>query len=159
MKIGTALILAGAVLVLLGAFLFWYDSASAPVAEERSRLGDSDTPFVPLDSFSIEVVDTDEARAQGLSGRTEVPERYGMLFVFPEAGRYGFWMKDMFVAIDIIWLAEDGTILAIDEAISPETYPRSFYPPQSVRFVLETKAGEARRSGWEAGTKLDISNY
>ena len=159
MKFGTILIVLGGILVVLGAWSFFLTPASAPAPETLPRGAVDTIPTVSLAEFSIEVADTGEARTQGLSGREEVPERFGMLFVFPEAGRYGFWMKDMRVAIDIIWLAEDGTVLAIDEAVSPETYPHSFYPPQPVRFVLETKAGEAQRSGWEVGTKLDISNY
>jgi uncharacterized membrane protein (UPF0127 family) len=65
-------------------------------------------------------------------------------------------MKDMFVSIDIIWLADDGTVLAIDESVSPSTYPTPFYPPQPVRLVLETRAGETRAQGWTVGTKIPL---
>lgn len=63
-------------------------------------------------------------------------------------------MKDMLVPIDIIWLSDEGAILGIEEAVTPESYPDVFYPPSPVRYVLETRAGEARRMGWEAGTTI-----
>ena len=124
--------------------------APAPVVYESSEA------LTETSSFEFEVVASPEARAQGLSGRTEVPSGYGMLFVFDVADRYGFWMKDMFVPIDIIWLANDGTILAIEKNVSPATYPKPFYPPQPVRLVLETRPGEAEAQGWGIGTRLTL---
>ncbi len=62
----------------------------------------------------FEVVTTQAAQAQGLGGRSDVPENYGMLFVFPTDQRVGFWMKDMQVPIDIIWLSDTGAVLGIE---------------------------------------------
>jgi len=104
----------------------------------------------------FEVVTTAAAQERGLGGRTEVPENYGMLFVFSQAGNYGFWMKDMLVPIDVIWLGTDGTILKIDANVQPNTYPAAFYPPKPVKYVLETRANEAARRGWELGTKVQL---
>jgi uncharacterized membrane protein (UPF0127 family) len=106
--------------------------------------------------FTFELADTESKRTQGLSGRTELPAGYGMLFVFERAGRYGFWMKDMHVSIDIIWLTDDGVILDIEENVAPETYPTPFYPPVPVRYVLETREGEATAQGWRAGTRIAL---
>ncbi len=107
-------------------------------------------------SFTFEVVDTEAAREQGLSGRSSIPSNYGMLFVFPQSGDYGFWMKDMLVSIDILWLSEDGTILGIEESVSPASFPATFYPPEPVRYVLETQVGEWQRQGWSIGSVVPI---
>ncbi len=124
----------------------------------RSERVESEAVFEPVmeQQFSFELADTDAKRVQGLSGRREIPENYGLLFVFPRADNYGFWMKDMYVSIDIAWLSNDGTVLKIDEAVSPDTYPQAFYPPSPVRFVLETKAGEMRRQGWDEGMRVPL---
>lgn len=106
--------------------------------------------------MDIEIVDTEEGRIQGLSGRTHIPDHYGMLFVFPTADRYGFWMKDMHVAIDIVWVRDDGTIAGIEHSVSPDTYPTSFYAPEPVRYVLETRAGYAQDMGWDIGSVVPI---
>jgi uncharacterized membrane protein (UPF0127 family) len=109
----------------------------------------SDTP-----AFQFETVTTPAAQAQGLGGRSVIPHDYGMLFVFNKPDRYGFWMKDMLVPIDIIWLSDSGAVLGIIGSLSPQTYPRVFYPPEPVRYVLETRAGEARAQGWSIGSVI-----
>src|SRR3989344_8940875 len=52
----------------------------------------------------IEIADTQEKQKKGLSGRDNLPEDSGMLFVFKEEGHHQFWMKDMNFSIDIIWI-------------------------------------------------------
>ncbi len=111
---------------------------------------------VSVSGFTYDRVTSPAAQALGLGGREDVPENYGMLFVFTTDGSYGFWMKDMLVPIDIIWLSDTGAILKVDADVATSTYPTVFYPPQPVRYVLETRAGEAARQGWEAGTQLSI---
>ncbi len=106
--------------------------------------------------FSFEIASTSEQRARGLSGRDSIPNDYGMLFVFSHPDLYGFWMKDMKVAIDIIYLDESGTIIGIEPNISPETYPAVFYPPTPVSYVLETRAGEATRQSWRLGSTISL---
>lgn len=133
-------------IAVLGLALFLYTRQSGGQASEPALQS----------AFRFEIADTDAERMQGLSGRADVPHSYGLLFVFDHAERYGFWMKDMLVPIDMIWLADDGTILAIDEAVSPDTYPTPFYPPRPVTRVLETRAGEARAQGWGVGTLIPL---
>lgn len=107
--------------------------------------------------LTFEIVRTPEAHAKGLGGRAEIPHDYGMLFVFQKADTYSFWMKDMLVPIDILWLHDDGTILKIDREISPSTYPSTtFSAPANVRLVLELRAGEAQRHGWSVGDTIAL---
>ncbi len=107
-------------------------------------------------SMRFEIADTPQTQRKGLGGRTPIPDDYGMLFVFPEKGRYGIWMKDMVEPIDIIWLNDDGSIILINHSVSPSTYPEIFYPPVPVTYVLETRAGYALDHGWEVGTKVAL---
>lgn len=137
-------------LAAIGSLYFVFAKESS--FEESSRVFEA-APDAP---FRFEIADSQEERVQGLSGRREVPANYGLLFVFEELGSPGFWMKDMHVSIDIIWLSEDGTILGIEEAVSPRTYPEAFYPPVPVKLVLETRAYEARAQGWEVGSRVPL---
>lgn len=133
-----------------------YIAATAPeAASSGAQVAPSGT-VEEKPAFRIEVVDTPAARAQGLSGRRSIPENYGMLFIFEAKGNYGFWMKDMYVPIDIAWLADDGTVLGVVEAYDPSTYPEAVYPPEPVRYVLETRAGEMRRQGWGEGSRFAL---
>lgn len=87
--------------------------------------------------FPVEIADTEVKRETGLSGRTSLPHHQGMLFVFDTPGTYGFWMKDMKIPIDIVWIGANMRVLGTEKNVSPDTFPRVFYPPGPVRFVLE----------------------
>ncbi len=111
--------------------------------------------ILPIDAgITYEVVSTPEAMAKGLGGRSDIPHDYGMLFVFATPNIYHFWMKDMLVPIDILWLSTDGTIIGIDASVSPDTYPTTFAPPRPARFVLEMRAGEAKLKNLEIDSRL-----
>jgi hypothetical protein len=116
----------------------------------------TNAPSVVYSLSDIEFADTSLERERGLSGRAVLPDDYGMLFVFPEPDLYGFWMKDMLVPIDIIWVNADGTIAGITESISPDTYPAAFFPPAPVPYVLEVRAGLSRERGWATSTALSL---
>ena len=83
--------------------------------------------------------------------RRIMPENRGMLFVFPSDGIYAFWMKGMLFSIDMLWLAADGTIVYLVQNASPDTYPHSFVPDKTARYVLELPAGFARSHGVGVG--------
>jgi uncharacterized protein len=105
---------------------------------------------------TIEISDESHEREQGLSGRTTLPDDYGMLFIFPRAELHGFWMKDMRIPIDIIWLASDHTIVGITHNVSPDSYPAVIYPPSPVPYVLEVRSGLAHERGWATSTLLSL---
>ncbi|MBI2013734.1 MAG: DUF192 domain-containing protein [Candidatus Colwellbacteria bacterium] len=104
----------------------------------------------------VEIADTDEKRALGLSGREELKDDHGMLFIFENKHIPGFWMKDMNFAIDIIWIGEDFIVRDITPNLLPETYPQAFYPREPVLYVLEVSAGWAARHNIEVGATLNF---
>jgi hypothetical protein len=118
--------------------------APANEASRTIRIGN-----VPI---HIEVADTKEARAQGLSGREQLPANNGLLFVFDELGTHGIWMKNMRFGIDILWIAPFNTtsssggreayrIVDIKENARPESFPETFYSQAPALYVLEVNAG------------------
>ena len=104
----------------------------------------------------FEIVKDLVGQEKGLGGRSTIPDNYGMLFVFPNDGSYGFWMKDMLTSIDMIWISDNGTILGITSNVAPSTYPNVFYPPTPVHFVIETKVGLAIEKKWKTGTRITL---
>ena len=105
-------------------------------------------------SFKVEIADTDEERALGLSGRTNLSEGSGVLFVLETTGRYGFWMKDMNFSIDIIWIDENFRITGIEKNVLPETYPEVFYPNEAIKYVLELPAGSSDKYRIDIGAVI-----
>lgn len=110
-------------------------------------------------SLKIEYAITHEARERGLGGRESIPSDYGMLFVFPEDARYGFWMKDMLVPLDIFWLDAQGQVVSLSEEVATSSYPHVFYPSAPARYVLETASGFAEAHAIATGTPLLLKNF
>jgi len=100
------------------------------------------------------VASTSEMRQLGLSGTRSLPKDSGMLFIFPETDFHGFWMKDMNYPLDIIWIDPRNTVTSISTNISPQTFPKVFYPNEKIKFVLELNTGGAHDYGIATGTKL-----
>lgn len=109
-------------------------------------------------SLTLELATTGAAHEKGLSGRSAVPEGSGMLFVFEKSDKYGIWMKDMLVPIDIFWLDEEGKVVSFISDADPTSYPNVFYPTAPARYVLETAAGFARAHDIATGSSLLLQN-
>ncbi|RUW98460.1 DUF192 domain-containing protein, partial [Mesorhizobium sp. M2A.F.Ca.ET.037.01.1.1] len=74
------------------------------------------------------------------------------LFVFDRTDEVDFWMKNTPMALDLVFVGEDGRIKAIKRG-EPES-EAIISPGQPVRFVLELKAGTAARDGIKEGDFL-----
>ncbi|MBI2630639.1 DUF192 domain-containing protein [Candidatus Nomurabacteria bacterium] len=111
----------------------------------------------------VDVARTDAEKSKGLSGKDKLNENEGMLFVFEEAGRYPFWMKDMKFPIDIIWLmpAESGdnsllTAVYIERNAKPESYPNTFNPKVDSKYVLEVVSGLSEKNNLKIGDTIFV---
>jgi uncharacterized protein len=115
--------------------------------------------YVELPGVKIEVTlaRTPAEHAQGLSGRPSLGEYEGMFFIFETPGKYGFWMKDMNFAIDMIWLDEAGKIIYIKKDARPESYPSTFGPDQNAKYVLETVSGLADSVDLKVGDQAEFT--
>lgn len=136
-----------AITVILVSLLLFY----VPVLPATAEFGGA--------TLQIEYARTPAERELGLGGRNHVPEGYGMLFVFPKDDRYGFWMKDTRVPLDIFWIDAKGHVVFIASDVATTTFPDVFYPPQPARYVLETAAGFSRTFRIVVGTPLLLKNF
>ena len=119
-------------------------------------------PSVELGGVRIraELATSSAAIQKGLSGRAALEADAGMLFIFPQADRYRFWMPDMHFPLDIIWIY-NGIITDMDEDVSDTFDPAhpDFYSPSSpVHYVLEVNAGFARKHGLHIGDPVRFNN-
>lgn len=102
--------------------------------------------------ITAEVARTSEQRAIGLMHRPTMPPNEGMLFVFEEPGQQCFWMKNTLLPLSIAFLADDGSIVNIDE-MQPQTLD-SHCSKKPVRFVLEMNKGWFDKRAIKAGAKI-----
>src|SRR5579885_2114836 len=63
--------------------------------------------------FTVEIADTDATRERGLMYRRDLPAGRGMLFDFFKDQPVGFWMKNTYIPLDMIFIRGDGRIVSI----------------------------------------------
>lgn len=96
-----------------------------------------------------EVADTEELRQNGLMYRDSLEQDKGMLFVFDESDRRGFWMKNTRIPLSIAFLSDSGEILNI-ENMQPYDEASSYSVSPS-KCALEMNQGWFRRNGIKSG--------
>jgi uncharacterized protein len=118
-----------------------------------------DVPTLTFENGTVvylEIADTEEERRQGLSERARLNLNSGLLFVHDARETPTYWMKDMLIPLDFIWI-DDGVVVGLDENAEPETSPSTFYsPPSPITHVLEVNAGFIELHDISVGNSVDI---
>lgn len=105
---------------------------------------------VPL---TVYLADTPERRELGLMHVRSLPDDRGMLFIYPDAKRHSFWMRNTFVPLSLAYIRDDGTI---DQLVDMEPHDERPHPSVgSVRFVLEVRQGWFREHQVAVGDRLE----
>jgi len=111
----------------------------------------------------VEMADTNQKRAKGLSERAHLPEDNGMFFTFATDNVVPpFWMKDMLIPIDIVWI-DDAKIIQIDHNAVPEpgvpdNQLKLYVPNQKIDYVLEVNAGFMKEHNIEVGAEVNLES-
>ena len=74
--------------------------------------------------FPVELADSPDKRIRGLSGRASLDARPGMLFIFEKPERFRFWMREMEIPLDIVWIGSNCEVVDVSEDFTfqaPET--------------------------------------
>lgn len=88
----------------------------------------------------------------GLMFRRQMAQHEGMLFVYEALERRCFWMKNTILPLSIAFLADDGTVVNIED-MQPQTLD-SHCSTQPVRYALEMHQGWFAKRGIKAGSKI-----
>jgi len=108
----------------------------------------------------VEIAQTDEQRAKGLSFREDLKQYSGLLFDFKGLNKQPiFWMKDMLIPIDIIWIKND-KIVKINANAQPEksgTLEKNYKlykAPSVIDYVLEVNGNWCDQNGVSVGDEV-----
>ena len=137
-------------LILISLFFVYYNFQS-----QESVGGKMLSLKVNNTYINVEIADTAEERARGLSGRSSISEGDGMLFIFDKPAFHSFWMKEMNFPIDIIWIGEDYKIVDITKSVFPDSFPQTFQSQAPVKYVLEVSAGLSDRRNIKVGDNVE----
>ena len=107
----------------------------------------------------VELAITPEDRQRGLMERDLLEKDNGMLFVFSEEDAYSFWMKNMKISLDIIWINADGNVVYFVEGAPPcvQSPCQTYSPNADALYVLEVNPGVIDMLGIEENTEVVIS--
>ncbi len=105
---------------------------------------------------NLQVARTSEARAQGLMGRTSLPQDGGMAFLFDEETTAAFWMKDTLIPLSILFWQSDGRIIDILDMRPCRADPCPMYRASGPYVgAIEMNRGAFERLGVEVGDTLE----
>lgn len=108
----------------------------------------------------VEIADNNEKRELGLMFRENLPEKAGMLFMLDKEEKVPFWMKNMRISLDIIWIDSKLRIIDITKNVEPclnDTNPCTIYKPkEAVKYVLEVKGGFVDKYNIRIGDIIEL---
>lgn len=109
----------------------------------------------------VEVADDDQKRAYGLMNRDRLPKDQGMLFIFDEAERRSFWMKNTRIPLSIAYFDKGRVLREIIDmhpdpitAIQNKTYPSH----TEAQYALEMNVGWFERNKIRPGVSFRFAD-
>ncbi|MFB6101405.1 MAG: DUF192 domain-containing protein [Haloplanus sp.] len=126
-----------------------YDTATVVIRDQNGT---------QLATVDVWVADTWTKRYVGLSRTDALEPGQGMLFVHDEEGNHAYVMRDMDFPLDMLFIAENGTITTIHHAPLPSARTGGDLEHYSGRakYVLEVPMGYTNETGVEVGDRVRI---
>ena len=94
--------------------------------------------------LNVEIANTEPARSKGLSGRSELKEGTGMLFVFDKPNIWTFWMKDTKIPLSIGFFNSNKKLLQSTDMppnIAGAESEKFYRSPKETKYALEVPMG------------------
>jgi uncharacterized membrane protein (UPF0127 family) len=103
--------------------------------------------------FFVEVMRTEAERERGLMFRRSLPQDRGMLFDFETERPVQMWMKNTYIALDMIFISRTGKVVGLAEDTEPLS-ERIISSGAPAAGVIEVNAGAAARIGLKIGDRV-----
>lgn len=103
-----------------------------------------------LESIAIEIAEDRNEIQYGMMYRKSIDPQTGMLFIMEKQQRQSFYMKNTYVALDIIYINDSLRVVSIQENAEP-LQEKSLPSEGPALYVLEVAGGYCQRHGIEAG--------
>jgi len=112
-------------------------------------------------TFYLYVARTPKDREIGLSKYNNIPQNFGMIFLFDKSDFYSFWMKGMRFPIDIIFI-KDYRVVTVYQNVSPPKGQKEgllrYKPKSRADRVLEINSGLSQTYNIKEGDLVKLKN-
>ena len=117
--------------------------------------------FYPKDSKSValdcEIAKGFFAKLKGLMSRDSLSKNSGMIFLFSFSGFRVFWMKNVKIPLDIIFINKNLEVIMIYEApVEKRFFYKKYWSSGFCKYVVECNMGFCKESNIVVGTKISI---
>jgi len=142
-----------ALVVIFGAIFLIYRQMQQKNPEQKIKINEHE--------ITVELVQTQKARENGLSKRNSLNENHGMLFIFEPSSYPQMWMREMNFPIDIIWINKNYEIVYIKKQALP--CPRNqnlctlYTPGKPAQYVLEITSGDCDKYNIKVGDIVEMN--
>ena len=109
-----------------------------------------------LKKIDIEVAADDYERTLGLMYRRSMADSLGMLFIFDEEEPQSFWMRNTYIALDIIYVNKEFEIITIQKYTQPLT-DWGIPSHKPAMYVVETNVGFCDKHKIKEGDKINYT--
>lgn len=108
--------------------------------------------------LQVQIADTPPAQARGLMGVEEMPDDYGLVFLWSSTGRHGFYMKNTLIPLDIAWWNDQMRIVDIQTMQPCEADPCPTYAPAEDHLAaVEVNGGLLAERGIRVGDPVEFT--
>ena len=106
--------------------------------------------------IDIEIADTDQKTSQGLMYRSSMSENAGMLFFMDSERIQGFWMKNTYIPLDMIFVNSEKEIVTIHANTTP-MLESSYHSTKPALYVVEVNAGFCHKNNIHEQDRIDFT--
>ena len=129
-------------IILFFFYLWWIYLSPISFEKKEMEITNSKNKRIHLD---VEIADNFKKRSRGLMGRNQLNENEGMLFIFKNPDRYGFWMVNTTIPLDVVFFNEKREIVDIIQMEPCNDINISkckvYKPKENAKYVLEVNKG------------------
>ncbi len=108
-----------------------------------------------LANIDIEIADNNAKRARGLMYRKSIPENGGMLFIQDYEEIQGFWMKNTYISLDMIYVNSNKEIVTIHHNTTP-LREWNYSSTEPALYVVEVNGGFCHNRNIKIGDRIDF---
>ncbi|HLC37093.1 MAG TPA: DUF192 domain-containing protein, partial [archaeon] len=112
--------------------------------------------FENNECFFVETASSPEKQAKGLMFVDSMNENQGMFFIFEEESERFFWMKNVLIPLDFVWIDEGFKVIDLTANVPVclrDPCP-AYSPKEKAKYVLELNSGTIKEKNLSVGGKV-----